>query len=407
MDHKKNHKANALLALQCVSDFGDQITAALLALCVLDISKSTAKVGLVYFITTIGYVIFTLIGGLIGDRFSKSKILSCCDLGRGFVVLLMILAFMEKSLVLIYCTSFLLSALSSLQRPTRISIWAETIPSKLLGRYNSWAELSIQISTIMGPLIASVFVMKSFIHIGFIIDALTFFLCAIAFMLIIVDARTAPMTIKPEQDFLHGFKLILRHREICRYVSYDAWQMIGFGAFNATFLVLAQRDFGWSKIEYSYHLSIIAIFCALGAFLGSTQLIAKIPSVNKLVFCAIISALALWILLLVQAFPLSSFLFGICNGMAVLTVTLTRTEVQLLAKNLYPASLASIIASRSIIIKGATLLGAGSCLVLDDFLSLQTTLVLFVIPIGISFIAFLPIGIFGEASQQNKFFGHR
>ncbi len=101
-------QARFFLILQFISDFGDQITAALLAIYLLDITNSTDQVGLVYVFTTAGYVIFIFVGGLLGDRFSRRNILVFSDFLRGAVVLLMIVAVQTKSIGLIYATSFFL-----------------------------------------------------------------------------------------------------------------------------------------------------------------------------------------------------------------------------------------------------------------------------------------------------------
>lgn len=381
------NKANSLLGLQFLSDFGDQITIAILAACLLDITQSAAQVGLVYFITTLGYIVFTLIGGFIGDFLSKRNILIYSDLGRGLVVLLMIIAISEKSILLIYCTSFLLAILGSLHRPVKTSIWTECIPEQSLEKYNSLSEFSIQASTIVGPLIASFFILKEWSSVGFAIDAITFFLCAIAFARIVARGRTTSNEIAhktPKRDFLKGFSAIFSEWEMLKYVSYDAIQMLGFSAFNAMFLVLAQRDYGWTKAEYTYHLSILAIFASIGAFLGATNYISKMDHIAKLNICAVSCAIALAGVLYVKVFPLASILFGICDGLTVFTVAVTKTRVQLFAKNKFPDHLTSIIAARFIIIKIATLVGTGICLLINDLISLETTLAIFLIPVVIS-----------------------
>jgi MFS family permease len=382
-------RSNTLLILQFLSDFGDQITASLLAISVLDISQSTSKVGLVYFFSTVGFVVFTLAGGFIGDRFSKRLILSSTDLARGLTVLLMIVAFNQRSLVLIYATSFLLSTLGSLQRPARITVWAASVPRNNLMRYNSLSELSVQASSILGPLIASFLVTLSWTNFGFAIDAITFFIGGLIF-LILLPKETGISEIVPriEQSFLSGMRLIAQNSQMAKYISYDALQMIGFGAFNATFLVLAQRDFHWSKIDFSYHLSIIAIFCVAGAMLGAMPRFDRISSSIKLIACACISSMALWAILVVQTFPVSSILFGICNGVSVMTVSVTRTKIQLIAKDLYPDTFASIIAARSVVIRAASLMGAGLCIIVDNFMDLTYTLALFAIPIALSSLPF-------------------
>lgn len=380
-------KANGLFGLQFLSDFGDQITNALLALCVLDITQSTGKVGFIYVVTTFGFVVFTLVGGLLGDALSRRNILCFADIGRGLTVLLLLLAVKEKSISLIYATSFLLSILGSIHGPVKVSTWAENIPTSYLERYNSLFELSLQISTILGPLIASFFILRNWTNFGFAMDALSFFICAIVFSQIVANKKKDRKQI-PKRDFLKGFKIIAEESEIKKYVSYDAIQMIGFGAFNATFLVLAQRDFGWSKVDYSYHLTIVALFTTVGALMGATRMAAKIDPATKLTACALISAMALYATLKVQSFPQSSFLVGICDGLIVLTMAVARTKVQLRAMQFYPDYLSSILASRSIIIKAATLFGAGACLLIEDFMSLESTLTLFVVPIALSILPF-------------------
>jgi MFS family permease len=386
-------KAKTLLGLQFISDFGDQISIALLALCLLDITQSASKVGLVYFTTTVGCIAFALVGGIIGDRLSKKNILFYSDLGRGFVVLLMILALREKSIFLIYCTSFLLSLLGSLHLPAKLSIWADSIPSYKLERYNYLSQFLFEASTILGPLIASIFIMKQWTNWGFAIDSITFFICAIVFAQIVSARGQAVKSHQADgegkKDFLKGFKIILKRPDMSKYIAYDAIQMIGFSAFNATFLVLAQRDFGWSKDEYSYHLSIVALFTMLAAIMGATRYMAKIDQTAKLIWCALLSALALAFVLHLQSFPLSSLLMGICDGLVVLTMAATKTKVQLIAKDDYPNALSSIMAARYIVIKAAMLLGTGSCLLIGDLLSLEATLALFVVPIGLSCLPFV------------------
>lgn len=379
-------KANILLSLQFLSDFGDQITSALLALCLLDISKSTSQIGFVYFITTAGYVVFTLIGGVLGDRLSRKNILFVADFSRAIAVFLLIFSVQQKSILLIYIVSFILSALGSIHRPVRLTIWTESIPDSRLERYNSFSEASIQISSIVGPLIASFFVVHSLTNVGFTIDAMTFFICAIAFTYIVSSKKIAPDAPNKNRSIFIGFKLITERQDIFKYVSYDALQMIGFGAFNATFLILAQRDFGWDKATYSYHLAIVAGFTTLCALWGSTKFVSKINPITKLVACAVISGATLWAALAVKSFPLSSILVGICDGLTVFTMAVTRTKVQLIAKEIYPDFITSVIAARFIVIKVATLLGTSACIIIDDFISLEMTLILLISPIAISFL---------------------
>lgn len=144
-----------------------------------------------------------------------------------------------------------MSLLGSIHRPVKFSLWAQSIPTKRLELYNCFSELSTHSSVIVGPLIASLLVTYGLINWGFALDAGTFLICAAVFSFIVVEQ---PSTIKRQrEDLFGGFKGIFLDGDLRRYVSYDAIQMVAHGAFNATFLVLAQRDFAWSKTEYSYY----------------------------------------------------------------------------------------------------------------------------------------------------------
>ncbi len=240
------------------------------------------------------------------------------------------------------------------------------MPARKLERYNNFSELSVQISTIIGPLVASAFIAYTFLGTGFVIDAMSFFICATVFAAIVAkqSTRSANEQSQPQRNMFEGFKLIIRHPTLRNFIAYDALQMIGYGAFNATFLVLAQRDLQWSKFEFSWHLSIIAAFTALGAMLGASRFAEKFTTQTKLLWFAIITGCCLWGVLVLGTFPMSSILFGIGDALCVMTVAITRTQVQLKARTDHPNFLASILAARMIIIKFATLFGTGACLLL-------------------------------------------
>lgn len=388
--------ANILLCLQFLSDFGDQITSTLLAMVVLDITRLTDRVGLVYVFNILGFVVFTFIGGMLGDALDRKRILCYSDVGRGLVVLLLILAVHNRSLIFIYTTSFFHSMFGSLHGPVKFSVWTEAIPRNFLERYNSFSQLSLQLSSILGPLIASFFVLRHWTSFGFFVDAITFFTCAIVFSRIALS-KTATDEKVTKRDFLQGIRVICHTENIKKYIAYDAIQMMGFGAFNATFLVLAQRDFGFSKAQYSVHLTIVAVLTTIGALLGAARIVENMNPTTKLTLCAILSGLALYVAIAMRSYPVSSFFVGICDALIVLTMAVARTKVQLIAKQLHPLHLSSILAGRSIILKGATLLSVGLCLLVADILTLETTLTLLIIPISLSFVPLvvksdLPIG---------------
>lgn len=304
------------------------------------------------------------------------------------MILLLILAVKEKSIVLIYIASFILSFLASIHGPPKMGIWADNIPVQRMERYNNLLGIFAQASAIVSPLIASFFISMELISVGFAINALTFFICAIVIVKIASPSPQLVPTIIKKPNPFSGFKLIAKETELAKFVAYDAIHMIGFGAFIATFFIAAQRDFGWSKAEYSYHLTTVAIITIFVAFITGTNYMKKIEPTTRLALSALISALSLWLVMSFRSFSLSSIVMGICDGLAVSATALTKTRILLVAKQVYPEHLSSIVSSRSIIIKGATLFGTGASLVIERFVSLEITLSLLVIPIALSALLF-------------------
>lgn len=366
-------RANTLLALQFLSEFGDQITLSLLALCLLNITNSTTKIGFVYLLSTLGFVIFTIFGGYLGDRINRKTLLFFSESGRGTVVLAMILGVKFNSIGFIYISSFFLSMLGSLSKPSTLSIWAQSIPKTNLERYNSFSAFSRYGSEIIGPLIASLLVSLNFHYWGFALDAFTFFICAFVFSCL---ATPSPKLedLKKKPELLQGFKIIFQDNKINKYVLFDASQMLCHGAFNATFLVLAQRDFGWSAANYSLHLSCLAFFSIVGAIIGATKICTNIKPILRLVGCIIVSLLSLILVLKIKVFPFASIAFGLCAMVAVIAGCLTKSKVQSHANIAHNHAISSILAARSVIIKLATLMGVGSCMALSNFYSLELSL---------------------------------
>lgn len=112
----------------------------------------------------------------------------------------MIAAFQMKSIALIYVSSFFLSLLGSLHRPVKFSLWAQYIPRNRLDMYNSLSEASTYSSVITGPLIASFLLTNALTTGAFALDALTFFICAVAFSLIASEQPHTRLEKKQNDD---------------------------------------------------------------------------------------------------------------------------------------------------------------------------------------------------------------
>jgi hypothetical protein len=67
----------------------------------------------------------------------------------------------------------------------------------------------------------------------------------------------------------------------------------------------------------------------------------------------------------------------------------TKTKAQMHAQQMYDQSISSILAARLILIKTATLIGAGSCLFFERLLHLEATLWIFLVPLALGILPLL------------------
>ena len=166
---------------QFISHTGDSIYMMALPWLILDITGSKTSTALVAASVYLPTLIFGLFAGTLADRFPRKLIMILSDLLRAITVatIPIVLITGNQSTLLIGFIAFLLSTFGTPFYPARDSLIPTLVPQNKLSIVNSFISTSGQLSHLMGPVIAGVFV--GFVGIAhlFTIDAITFLLSLI------------------------------------------------------------------------------------------------------------------------------------------------------------------------------------------------------------------------------------
>lgn len=194
--HSLTYRSFALLwSGQTISRLGDRLFQIALAWWVLDKTGSAAAVGAVFIFTSIPNVLFSLLGGVAVDRFSRGRVMLISDLLRGlFIGMVAWLAFGGTLEVWhIYVASILMGLVSAFFLPAYTAVIPEIVPSQGLPSANSLTALSHDLTGVVGPMMGASIVALGGTSSAFALDGLSFFISAACLLPLISLPRAAAM----------------------------------------------------------------------------------------------------------------------------------------------------------------------------------------------------------------------
>ena len=199
---------------QTLSRLGDSIYKVSLAWWVLDKTGSAAAMGKVLIFTIAPTILFILIGGVTGDRFSRVRLMLFSDIVRGLIlVLITILGFRHQlELWHIYVASALIGFVSAFFQPAYSAIMPEIVPAESLPSANSLTSLSKQGADILGPTLGATLVGIGGTTTAFAANGVSFFLSALLLLPLLKTKFSTP-AIRPRQspllDLHEGISAVL------------------------------------------------------------------------------------------------------------------------------------------------------------------------------------------------------
>ena len=179
---------------------GNGIAPIALAFAVLDIGGSATELGLVVAARSVFNVAFLLIGGVLADRYSRSRVLVCSSLVAALAQGIVAWQVLDGSatVALLAVLGAFNGAAAGVALPASSSMVPQTVPVKCLREANAFIQLGVYGGTVIGASLGGVLTSAIGPGWGLAIDALGFAASAPLYLLI----RMAPAATKEQQSNL-------------------------------------------------------------------------------------------------------------------------------------------------------------------------------------------------------------
>jgi MFS family permease len=277
------HRDFALLwAGQAVSQFGDGVFTVSLALEALRVDRNPIGLSYVLAARLIPAVLFTLLGGVIVDRFPRRLAMLASDLAQGIAVAAIAVLIATHG---IHLTSLVAMALvfglgDALFFPASMAITPEVVPSELLVGASALSSTSVQIGRVLiGPAVGGLIVGVLGTAWGFGIDAISFAISAA--MLAAMRGRSKPTASgdSPLTEIREGFQFLFSRRWLwVTTLGAALGNFVAFSPLSALVPLLVKRELHGGGIA----LGLVLASGGLGGVVASVLLGHRDPPLNRL-----------------------------------------------------------------------------------------------------------------------------
>ena len=272
---------------QLISQFGDRINQMALIGLVAErtngiVHAANSVVGLTKLLafTIIPVFIVGPIAGAYVDRWDRRRTLFICDFLRGFLVLTIPSFFIDMhSMVPIYIVVFFAFCFSRFYVPAKMSIIPNLVSQENLLQANSLITTTGMIAFVLGCVFGGLLVERWGARMGFVIDAITFFVSG---MLVISIRKDLTMPLRNINlwktgremwqikksiftEIQEGLKYLIEHKEIRFVINMLFILLSAAGAVYVVIIVFIQQSFH----SVTKHLGVLAVFLGVGLFLGA------------------------------------------------------------------------------------------------------------------------------------------
>ena len=181
-----------------VSELGALLYSFAVGFYILEISGNNAFLqGLYLALCGAAMLLFTPVGGVLGDRFDKAKIMVACDWIKGGMIVLatvLMLIFREPDahIAILFALGILGNAVSGVFEPAAASLFPHIVKEDRLQQANSYFTIKSSLEGILGVVLAGVLYAALPIHALFFAVGACFIASGVSEMLIRYDRRPSP-----------------------------------------------------------------------------------------------------------------------------------------------------------------------------------------------------------------------
>jgi MFS family permease len=221
-----------------VSLLGSSMTPVALAFAVLDTSRNSTDLGIVVAAHIIPLIAFVLVGGSIGDRFSRALVLRFSNYGSGITQLIVaaVLITGHYSLTFVAVMEFLNGALDAFTTPALRGIVPQLVDKRNMQQANSLLASARNACKVIGPSVAGVLVVTVGGGWAIAIDGISFVLAGLMFSTI----ELPPLESRETTSMLHSIRVgwhefrripwmwrVVASFTLINIVQTGVWQVLG------------------------------------------------------------------------------------------------------------------------------------------------------------------------------------
>src|SRR5579875_3830687 len=201
---------------QSISVLGDQFYFIALAWLTLQLTGSALALGTVLMVAAVPRAVLMLLGGAVSDRFSQRILMLLSDVLRGVLVGALAVLVITSAVQLwqLYVVALIFGAVDAVFYPASSAIVPSVVEEALLTPANALQQGSLQISNLIGPVLAGLLIAFSSraagIGLAFAVDAATFFISVLTLALVTIR-RSAPSEDDSANNLLRSIAAGLRY----------------------------------------------------------------------------------------------------------------------------------------------------------------------------------------------------
>ena len=282
-----------------VSNLGNLLYGFAVSFYILKLTDNNAAIQGIYLATGgITYVLVTLFGGVISDRFHKGKIMSICDYLKGAVIISLTLVMMllckdnTAKVIVLFVIAVLGNAIAAIFAPSSASLLPHIVPEKSLQQAQSYYSVMQSSISILGIILAGILYSILPVNILFMIVGGCYILSAISEMFINYNyqKKEDKLTVKTVfSDIGIGLKYIFSFKMLLSLIITILFINFFFAPLTSNFLTffiatdVASSDYMFKNVmEPEMWNSIVSVAFALGMIIMA-MVISTRPQKDRII----------------------------------------------------------------------------------------------------------------------------
>ena len=323
-----------------VSELGALLHSFAVSFYILQISGNNAFMqGLYLALCSVAMLVFTPVGGVLGDRFNKAKIMYVCDFCKGgtiilATVLMLIFPGADAHIAILFALGIIGNIISGIFNPASGALLPHIVDADQLQQANSYFTIKSSLESILGVVLAGILYAAMPIHTLFFLVGATFLASGVSETLIrcphtpAADRLTLNSAVR---DMGEGLNYLKTQKAILALIGSIVFINFFFAPVASNFLPYFVRTDVAGAPSYlldsvltpELWSSVISVCVGIGSLLGAAVLSARRPAekcghavaVRVCLSAAVIVSLALGYWLLVdRGNGLNTFLPFFCAG---------------------------------------------------------------------------------------------